>query len=400
MDNVVYVISPEPWDGFKVSKHHYAVELAQRGNEVYFIDNSRTTGVLEQVDIRESGVDGLRVVAHSGFLLRWLRFRKRALYDRLSRWHVNRVINAIGKAPAIVWDFDNTYQFADLRLFGDCLKIFHPVDSLMSGRNDDKKPDVILSVSQQFIDRLDTVVSRTMVVPHGLNESHAAYARRIVEGLLPLPSASKTALVVGYVGNLDLPGIDWPTIVRMIEAYRSIEFRFIGPYGKPSPQNRGSPMPVELLRSLPNCRLTGIASIEEVLVAANDVDVWLLCNDRKYRPDGGINAHKLLEYLATGKAVLSNAVEAFEGTDLLTMPDSAENNNMPAMLGEMLDSLERINSPEVMRNRAAYALQFSYARHVDQIDGFLRVFFGDKYRLTTQDRRSDYLKDTATPDMQ
>jgi hypothetical protein len=186
----------------------------------------------------------------------------------------------------------------------------------------------------------------------------------------------------------------------MIEAYRSIEFRFIGPYGKPSPQNRGSPMPVELLRSLPNCRLTGIASIEEVLVAANDVDVWLLCNDRKYRPDGGINAHKLLEYLATGKAVLSNAVEAFEGTDLLTMPDSAENNNMPAMLGEMLDSLERINSPEVMRNRAAYALQFSYARHVDQIDGFLRVFFGDKYRLTTQDRRSDYLKDTATPDMQ
>ena len=34
----ILIISPEAWNGHFVSKHHYAVSLANRGYKVYFLN--------------------------------------------------------------------------------------------------------------------------------------------------------------------------------------------------------------------------------------------------------------------------------------------------------------------------------------------------------------------------
>lgn len=37
-NKTILIISPEPWGKMMISKHHYALELAKLGNEVYFLN--------------------------------------------------------------------------------------------------------------------------------------------------------------------------------------------------------------------------------------------------------------------------------------------------------------------------------------------------------------------------
>jgi len=366
MTETIFVISPQPWDGFKVSKHHYARSLAERGKQVYFLDNSLAPGVMGNIVVEPVDVPGVHVVRHQGFFLRWLKFRCRPFYDRLSRWHAGRIIKAIGARPDVVWDLDNNYHFPDLRVFGAQLNIFHPVDSLMAGQASDKHADAVFAVDQRFIDRLETDVTTRAVIPHGLNHVHASYARSVINRTAPSPDPSRTRPRIGYVANLDIPGIDWPTITAMIAGHPEADFHFIGPYGCDTPKT-GPKMPVAELAAAANVTLHGLLPIEDVVAAADQIDIWMLCNDRAIRPDGGVNAHKLLEYLATGKAVLANSIDAFEGSDLLTMAPKAGNASMPAILSGMLGSLDRLNSQPEMERRAAHALSHSYESNLDMM---------------------------------
>jgi len=369
-DKVVYLISPQPWDGFRVSKHHYAIELASRGNVVYFFSNTTTKKWMGRVQVVKTDVDGIYNVLHLFPLLKWLKFRARGLYDALSQFHINRIVEAIGPSPDIVWDFDNNYQFSDLRKFGNALKIFHPVDSLPLDMRSDKYADVVLAVAPLFIDQLKTNLTNTLVVPHGLNPAHAAYAANLENKPAQVSEINISRPLVGYVANFDIPGIDWGTICAMIERIPEADFIFIGPHGDDIPKT-GQTIPISFLRSCQNVQLTGLLSAKEVLNVADKVDVWLLCNDVKIRADGGINSHKLLEYLATGKAVLSNWVEAYSELDVIEMVLPGRNDAMPGRLIAMLAERNRLNSLDQMTFRAKFAAQYSYKSNLLLIGNFL-----------------------------
>src|SRR5690606_6788212 len=49
----ILLISPEPWSHIFVSKHHYAIELAKRGNYVYFLNPPADVGnvVIDKTNI-------------------------------------------------------------------------------------------------------------------------------------------------------------------------------------------------------------------------------------------------------------------------------------------------------------------------------------------------------------
>ena len=53
-DKSILIVSPEPWAHLFVSKHHYAVHLAQRGNKVFFPKSSRKRIVGKNDRIRKS----------------------------------------------------------------------------------------------------------------------------------------------------------------------------------------------------------------------------------------------------------------------------------------------------------------------------------------------------------
>lgn len=364
----IYLISSQPWDGFKVSKHHYARALAEMGHKVFFIESDPTTRGWGRIEIADSEVPNLKTVRYAGYLFRWLRFRARGLYDALGPSKVSQLVREIGVRPDIVWDFDNLFQFRSLTLFDPAVKIFHPVDSLVSGWSAEKGQDLHFTLAKEFTKGVDPEQTPTLFVPHGLNPVHSTYAR----GVIASPKRfrrSGARPVIGYVGNLAAQGIDWPMIERLVRENSQVMFRLIGPSKGPAEPQYSDV--IERLKAAPNCDMPGLVPADKVVEQAKEIDLWLVCYDIARRPDAAINTHKVLEYLATGKAVLSNYIKAYDGTGLLHMPDTYSNAAMPAILTRVLADPERTNTVEEMTRRAAFALEHSYVANLDVMNRFL-----------------------------
>ncbi|MCX6210184.1 MAG: hypothetical protein NTZ59_11990, partial [Bacteroidetes bacterium] len=110
-----------------ISKHHYAVELAKRGNEVYFL-NPPNAALNEETFIDELDIENLFVIHHKLNFSYKLKFRNELLFHWFMKRHIKVLLKKVNINFDIIWSFDlgNLYPF---HLFDSkSLKIFHPVD--------------------------------------------------------------------------------------------------------------------------------------------------------------------------------------------------------------------------------------------------------------------------------
>lgn len=371
---LIYVISPQPWEGFKVSKHHYASTLAAQGHEVYFIESGTTTTGWGRIEIRQTEIPNLQTVRYAGVLFRFFRFKARIIYDALVDLKVRQIVDAIGVEPDIIWDFDNLFQFTTLDSFPAKIKIFHPVDSLITGHSPHKGQDLTLTLAEEFVRGLDPSETPTLLLPHGLNPIHAQHAENVVATPERFSTAN-TKPVVGYVGNLSADGIDWKTILGLVDEHPLVKFRFIGPSG--ALKDTDDRKKFAVLSESPNVQMVGPLELDDVVKEALEVDIWLVCYDVTQRPDAAINSHKVLEYLATGKTIISNYIHLYKDTGLLFMPDSSSNKDMSKILSRVLQTPQLNNTHEEMVRRAGFTRKYSYKSNLKKIERFLNEHICD-----------------------
>jgi hypothetical protein len=275
---------------------------------------------------------------------------------------------AIGVPPDLVWDFDNAFQFSDLRVFGAPFSLFHPVDDFDAALGSAKHADAVLSVAQNFIDKISAPPSRVAVIPHGLSRVHTGAAERLLQA--PLPHSGSAKPVVGYVGNLNHAGIDWLTIEEIVSVNDSAVFRFIGPYATDADGAAHNPV-LNRLKATGRCVFEGEKPAAAIIEASGDVDIWMICYDPAKTVDGATNSHKILEYFATGRPVLSNRLAAYASSDLVVMASERTNASMPALLSDLLTRLEELSSATYQAKRARHALAFTYEANLRRIDKVL-----------------------------
>ena len=367
----ILLLSPNPWGTMRVSKHHYAEALARRGNSVYFLEpphgrwrtrpSVRTTDAADGVVVIEPGV-GAPLVA---------RYKAARVYGLMLRSYVRRVVAAIGGPPDIVWCFDsNTYP--DLSWFGAPLRIYHPVDFTAGpvAPRVASTADVIFCVAPEILAQFGSTRVPRIVIPHGLAE---AFARRARERTVSAP-ARDGARRVGYVGNLFHAGVDHAVLRALVDAHPDVEFHFWSPgrfrestlSGSDSREVQES---VTTLRARLNVVSHDPAPPAELAAAFEGMDVLLLCYDVRRDPNGGVNSHKVLEYLSTGRVVVSSRISAYAGTgDLVRMPDAEDNARLPALFADTLRHLDLFNAPPLQRRRIELALDNTYERQVERVE--------------------------------
>jgi hypothetical protein len=373
----IIILSPEPWGKMLLSKMHYATELVKKGYKVYFVNPPRAEGQQALASVAEEREGGNLIIINTkvvGFSL-FLRHKIPFLFRELSRRYIKAIQQITGKEIYQVWSFDPNL-YVDLTLFGAESSISLLYD-FYQGKHVWKaagSADLIISVSQLILDFYQELAPPKLLVQHGLGKHFADRAQERLRNN-NFETNQRNRIRVGYVGNLLRAGMNTTITRKVIEGHPGIEFHFWGPYtlennNVTDPNTSLAPdmkAMIELLKDSSNVILHGVADQQSLAEGLFGMDMFLFLYSPRKEVNSASNSHKLLEYLSTGKVVVSTHVSNYAGTGLLEMCDKESEENLPAIFESVVGNIQKYNSEEQQRQRIAFALDNTYIRQVDRI---------------------------------
>ena len=376
-NKTILILTPQAWGKMKLAKHHYAIELAKRGNEVYFLnppDNHRWSWGRKRIRIKpDEHQRGLFIVDQQLYFPYRIKFHSRKIYNRLIKKQIRDILRVIHKPVDIIWSFDigNLFPLScfDKRIF----KIFHPVDE-PSDKNAIAAAagaDVLFSVTREIISKYKDFHIPAEFINHGLPDEFI--------GIRLNQPPKGQPINVGLSGNFLRPDLDRKILLQIVRGNPECRFHFFGIY-MASDSNIGSSEDMETnafidrLQEFTNVEFHGVLKTKELAVALNRMDALLICYDMQLDQSRGTNYHKVMEYLSTGKVIVSNNITTYQPyPDLIRMNDSRENNKLlPALFRDTITNLFHWNSDLLVNQRKSFANENTYRDQLERIGNFIQ----------------------------
>lgn len=355
MKNIL-LISPEPWGTNYVSKHHYAIELAKKGFQVFFLNPpSDTNGV---VKLKK----GLFIIDYK-IRFRGLGFLPKMVSSFLISKDILFLENLIGEKFNIIWNFDSS-RFFNLNNVKDKLKVCHIVDMAENIQRNllAKTSDLCFCTSDFIKFELTPFNKQVYKIHHGYASSVETYA------IKDTFNSSKTQ--VGYVGNLSRPCIDWPSLLRIVKAHPEVDFNFIGAYtaSNLAKNTTITQSTLDELAQLQNVHLLGQKDSHLIPSYLDKFDLLLcaytLSNEADVKQHS--NLHKTMEYIGSGKVTVSTYSDEYKDKQsLLEMIKIG--GDLKVKFDEVLNNLDHFNSIEKVNQRKEFAKNNTYDKQLDRI---------------------------------
>ncbi|WP_284260796.1 hypothetical protein [Roseicyclus amphidinii] len=354
--STILIISPEPWDGHFVSKHHYARELAGRGHRVLFHGPPGEGGPMHLVPVPDAPGD-LRVL-HASRVAPGLRFMPGAMRRGLEARWLAQVEALAGERIDIVWNFENS-RFYDLGFAGDRLKIYQQVDL-----NQDFHPakaastaDIAIALNAPIANRLRSlgVDKPVHLVSHGLT---------LPTGQAAPPNLPKDRIHAAYIGNLEIRYLDVEAFAQVVRAHGPrVDFHLFGRFTDTTSLRQA-------LAGLENVIWYGWQDPPTVYRHLSAMDIAMVLYRTQMDPEQISNSHKVLEYLHSGAVVASSYLSDYEDRpDLIEM--APLNGSYPDLFASVVERLDSLNTLEQRRRRRVHALEHTYPRKLDQIEAII-----------------------------
>jgi glycosyltransferase involved in cell wall biosynthesis len=356
----IIVLSSEPWGNNFLSKHHYAINLAKLGNNVFYINPPSNGKQIKDIS------KNLKVVDYGALrgINRLPLFLKRYFQKREAR-KILRLIDQ--KQVDIVWSFD-PFRFQDLAVFNPKWKIYHPVDVHETSLEAEMNVDVIFSVADKILDRFTDNYLPKYFIDHGLASHFLNYSLNEVEGKIPFINEG---LVVGYVGNIASDFIDRKILLELIDQNPDVNFCLVGPTGKSNlSTNANAQWFVDKLSTYKNVVMTGSVPSADLPKYIHQMDVCLNCYNTVGFRNFSYNTHKTMEYLSQGKIVISSFLDQYkERPDLVTMCES--NDDLTKVFSDVKNNIDQYRSRQQIETRIAFAVSNLYSKQIEKIEDHL-----------------------------
>ena len=223
--------------------------------------------------------------------------------------------------------------------------------------------DLLLASSDKILDKYKVNEIPKYKINHGL-------ADYFINGNYDNVSfiENKRRINVGYVGNLHYHYLDVETLKKIITSNNNVDFYFMGPYERSNLSPRihdyefikflESMINVHLLGSVPSWKLPGYLS---------KCDLFLMCYSGDINIGPMANPHKILEFLSTGKVVVSHYIDEYKNMrDIIEMVDT--NELLPSAFQKVINNLDYYNSDYKSKKRIKYAKGNTYAKQIDKIE--------------------------------
>jgi glycosyltransferase involved in cell wall biosynthesis len=349
-NNNILVISGQSWGENWVSKHHYSRVLGERGNQVYFLSPG------SRQPLPANPIPNVTLLP-TPRIPRGIRYLPKRLRKTLHQSLFSKLESQRGVKFDLVWSFDYSilYDFEFFAKRGSKV-ILHMADFVdrLPWREAAEGADICLGVTYKMVEDLKCVNRNSYFLNHG----YANFPAKDHVFSTPAPN-------VVYAGNLTIPFMDRPRLLRLVESYPKVSFHFFGDTGDGNLSAGKNLALVEELRKLGNANVHGSVSPERLPGIFRQADALLLCYDHKFG-DLVANSHKVMEYLASGKPVLSNWLDTYKNQqDLICMHRDEQK------YCTSLQLLLQENDIDLAERRRRFALSHCYEKQVERVENFL-----------------------------
>lgn len=354
----ILIISPEAWGMNFVSKHHYAVHLAERGNQVYFL-NPPSNGFACKEER-----PNLHIVDYKAWVRGIARLPSQ-ISKYLVKYELNKLEAKLNVKFDILWNFDSS-RFCNLGSVGKAvLKIQHMVDLTEDFQRDigARTSDLSIGTTDYICESMKSYARHVMKVHHGYNE---------VGGRKFLEQCENSPLRIGYIGNLSIKYIDWETIEKLVAYNSEASFVFVGPMGKSNLSlESGTPEAIRRLQDKGNVDFTGAIPSTAIPDFLASCDILMVVYKASEYKEQLASPHKLMEYLGSGKVVVCSYTDEYKDKrELLVMAD--KNEELPKLLGEVIEHIDAYNSAEKQQQRIDFARDNTYNRQIERIEAYIQ----------------------------
>ncbi|MFH2141733.1 MAG: hypothetical protein ABIJ97_04880 [Bacteroidota bacterium] len=350
--NTILIISNEAWGDIWYSKHNWAFELS-KSNTVFFI-NPPTNWVFKNLfSIKintKKYTDNLWILYYNNRLpyTRYgliYRLNEKIVSSALKKWFFKNNINNY-----IFWTFD-PYRFSNPLLLNPIKSIYFIADLYRIKREKRllKNVDHVFFVSQILADEIK--IKNPLILSHGISESEF-----VVEKLI-----EKYRNSILYIGGIDFR-LDYILIRKLLEAFPNEIFLFIGHINFSENTDFKT---IFIEKRFPNLVYHQPVHFKEL---KNYIAVAKCCLAPMILEVQGnhINHHKLLQYLALGKPVLSAKFIDYSEKRLLLIYETHEDaiKLLTQLINKGEDSISAIQ-------RIEFSKQFLYNSLIKKIETFI-----------------------------
>jgi hypothetical protein len=359
----IILISPERWGVNYVSKHHYAISLAKSNNIVYFINPPGNKFKIEKTAYQNLYIIDYILIKGLNKLPRYLTYLIQTIY-----WYILLKYLKIKKID-VVWNFD-PYSFQSLNIFGDkTIKIYHSVDVHYTHLEKIciENADVFFSTSHLILNKFKNINTPMFFINHGL-ANHFINKPSIIDPFIKINANKK--FKIGYIGNLLIKQIDYDSIYYLIESLPECDFYFLGPYTQSNlgQLNNLSANFIGKIQTYSNVYLLGSALNETVPFFLEKMNCLIMCYFKKNKTVELSNVHKTLEYISSGKPVITNFIYEYRTSPFINIVSDAK--EMRKKILDVKNGVLKVNEDYIN-----FVHENSYENQIKKINQILTSIF-------------------------
>jgi hypothetical protein len=317
----VLIISPQHWGTMRVTKHHYAIELAKLGHEVFFLEPTEANWNWRKsrFEVSDCDAEGVKLLKQAINVPYNLKFHAKCVFDWFIQQHIKKLETDLGPFD-LVWSFDLTNAMPLKYFRNESKKIFFAADWPINADavKASESADLLVSVAQEILDQYpNKPQTKKLLIEHGVADCF------IEEGKKPFVKTDDK-IRIGMSGNFLRPDIDRPVLLEIIHSHSEILFECFGSYETSHSNLGGSVDHVTLkfiheLMAAPNVILHGMVSPEVLAKELRRMDAFLICYDISKDQSKGTNYHKVQEYLVYHRPIITSYISSYVSERLVYM---------------------------------------------------------------------------------
>jgi len=347
-NKTILIVSNEPWGEMWYSKHNWAFELS-KNNQVYFVNPPRKRKFTDFFRIKISLnkykenlhiLDYSNIIPFSRFNL-FFKINEKLVFNAFTRLLKN-------KKDIIFWTFD-AFRLIYPKYMNLHLSIYFIADRYEIPREQIliNNVDKIISVSDKLTS--DIKDKAVLNISHGLSETEFSSSEIINDSFIL------------YIGGIDYR-LDYELIEELLKEFPKEKFLFIGKINRIDNDafkrifTDKKYKNLEYKPAIHFKKLKNYIAVAKVCLAPMKIGVQ----------GNSINHHKLLQYLAFGKPVLSAKFDDYQDNNLLL-----EYSSKKEALNKLRNILLSSEEIEVLNKRVNFTKQFEYSSLTKKIEEFL-----------------------------